>query len=164
MALLSELKVMFDTNKNVDWCSADPVEEIESIGKVIDQNIEFMQPFFETKIKAILDDEEGISTEQLQALKQLVGAVVDFDWGKVEIKSANGRYYVDSDETEITSPLISTKELSEILQVPRKTIEHWVTHNHKNIPFIRLGDRTVRFNIDSIRKWLKELEDRSQKD
>lgn len=100
MALLSELKVMFDVNKNVDWCSADPVEEIESIGKIIDQNIEFMQPFFERKIKEILDDEEGISTEQLQALKQIVGIVVDFDWNKIEIKSANGRFYVDSEEQE----------------------------------------------------------------
>ena len=33
MALLSELKTVFDTNKKVDWVSADPVQEIESIGK-----------------------------------------------------------------------------------------------------------------------------------
>ena len=98
MALLSELKTVFDTNKKVDWVSADPVQEIESIGKMIDENIEFMQPFFEKKIKAILDDEEGISKAQLQALKQLVGVVVDFDWKKIEIKSANGRFYVDPPE------------------------------------------------------------------
>ena len=44
---------------------------------MIDENIEFMQPFFEKKIKAILDDEE-VSQSQLQALKQLVGVVVTF--------------------------------------------------------------------------------------
>jgi len=98
MSLLSEMKVIFDTNKNVDWCSADPVEEIEAIGKMIDENIDFMQSFFENKIKEILDDEEGISKEQLQVLKQIVGVVVDFDWSKIEIKSANGRFYVDPPE------------------------------------------------------------------
>lgn len=98
MSLLAEMKIVFDTNKTVDWSSADPVQEIESIGKMIDENIEFMQPFFENKIKEILNDEEGISKEQLQALKQLVGVVIDFDWQKIEIKSANGRFYVDSPE------------------------------------------------------------------
>ena len=57
--------------------------------------------------------------------------------------------------------LITTSEVSEICNVPKKTIEHWVLTNHKNIPFIRLGDRTVRFCKSSILSWLKEIEAQS---
>ena len=54
--------------------------------------------------------------------------------------------------------LLTSLDVSKICSVPKKTIEHWVLTNHKNIPFIRLGDRTVRFNRDSIMAWLKNIE------
>lgn len=57
-----------------------------------------------------------------------------------------------------TKRYLTYSDLSKFLNVPQKTLEYWVSTNHLGIPYIRLGARTVRFDLESITTWLKSIE------
>ena len=56
--------------------------------------------------------------------------------------------------------LLSTEQLSEILQVPKATLYQW---RHKNYgpPAIRVG-RHTRYAPDALEKWLNEQSENSR--
>lgn len=50
--------------------------------------------------------------------------------------------------------LIRVEDVAYICNVPKKTVERWVQNNHLDIPFFRLGERTLRFSRDGIYRWI----------
>lgn len=50
--------------------------------------------------------------------------------------------------------LLTYKAASELLEVPIGTLYAWV--HEKKIPHIRLGPRTVRFDLEELQTWLAE--------
>jgi len=61
--------------------------------------------------------------------------------------------YVQSLQSATEAPLISKQALARDLGVGCRTIEAWVAE--RKIPFIRLGHRTLRFNLDDVRRALR---------
>jgi len=47
--------------------------------------------------------------------------------------------------------LVSVKTLSEKLDIPQKTIRKWVYK--RSIPFYKVGQKLVRFNLKEVRDW-----------
>ncbi|MCP4656756.1 MAG: helix-turn-helix domain-containing protein [bacterium] len=52
---------------------------------------------------------------------------------------------------------ITTVQLAEWLNIPRKTVENWRTTGRPNYgpPFARIG-QLVRYNVGHVRRWLEE--------
>jgi excisionase family DNA binding protein len=61
--------------------------------------------------------------------------------------------YLESLKSATEDPLISKQELAADLKVGCRTIEQWVAE--KRIPFVRLGHRTLRFNLSDVRRSLR---------
>ena len=61
--------------------------------------------------------------------------------------------YIEGIKSAAEPPLISKQELARDLKVGCRTIEAWVAA--RKIPFIRLGHRTLRFNLDDVRRTLR---------
>lgn len=49
--------------------------------------------------------------------------------------------------------LLTTKELAESLSVSEKTIHDW---KDNGMPYIRLGQRIIRYDFDKVIKWFKD--------
>lgn len=56
------------------------------------------------------------------------------------------------------SPFLDMDEVSGYLRIPKSTIYKFTMD--KKIPFFKVG-KQIRFNKDSINKWVKKLEKRS---
>lgn len=52
------------------------------------------------------------------------------------------------------NPALTTEDVARLLNVSSKTIQRKVAR--REIPFVRLGPRTVRFDPDKIERWLEE--------
>jgi len=52
--------------------------------------------------------------------------------------------------------ILTRKEVGEFLTMPIRTIDYWVTTGQ--IPFSRLGKRSVRFNRARLQEWIVERE------
>jgi len=57
---------------------------------------------------------------------------------------------------QITDQILTRKEVSTMLKVPIWTLDYLVGTGQ--IPFSRLGKRSVRFNRDRILEWFKDRE------
>lgn len=51
------------------------------------------------------------------------------------------------------SKLITLEQLSELTAVSQKTIRNWIYR--REIPFVKLNNRLIRFRCSEIEKWLK---------
>jgi len=56
----------------------------------------------------------------------------------------------------MTDQILTRKEVGEFLKIPVRTIDYLVTTGQ--IPFSRLGKRSVRFDRDRLNEWFKERE------
>lgn len=56
----------------------------------------------------------------------------------------------------IHQQLLTRKQVCELLQVPKRTLQLWM--HQGEIPFIRIGRRSVRFDRERLDQWLKERE------
>ncbi len=56
--------------------------------------------------------------------------------------------------------LLTINEVSEYFQISKKTI-----YNHRNygLPFIKLGKKTIRYNLNAVSKWFEEYNKKSKK-
>lgn len=52
--------------------------------------------------------------------------------------------------------ILNRKQVSELFQLGLRTVDYLVSTNQ--IPFSRLGKRSVRFNKDRLLKWFEERE------
>jgi len=52
--------------------------------------------------------------------------------------------------------VLTTKEAAELLKMPKRTISYLIQTNQ--IPFCRVGKRTVKFSKDRLWEWFKERE------
>ena len=52
--------------------------------------------------------------------------------------------------------VLTVKEAAEMLKVPARTVQYLVGTNQ--IPFFRVGKRSVRFNTDRLEEWSRERE------
>jgi len=57
-------------------------------------------------------------------------------------------------ETLGTDRLLNVDELAAYLGVSHQSLRHMV--HRRQIPFIRLGERRIRFDLDEIRTWLDD--------
>ncbi|MFA5388222.1 MAG: helix-turn-helix domain-containing protein [Candidatus Omnitrophota bacterium] len=53
----------------------------------------------------------------------------------------------------IQKRLLNADELSQMIDINRDTIYHWVSA--RRIPFVKIG-RSTKFDIEAINKWIKE--------
>lgn len=52
--------------------------------------------------------------------------------------------------------ILEKKDVAKMFKLPKSAIDRMV--NTGQIPFIRMGKRSVRFSKDRLEKWLKERE------
>ncbi|MCG6972164.1 MAG: helix-turn-helix domain-containing protein [Desulfobacterales bacterium] len=52
--------------------------------------------------------------------------------------------------------ILEKKDVAKMFKLPKSTIDRMVTMGQ--IPFIRMGKRSVRFSRDRLEKWLEERE------
>jgi excisionase family DNA binding protein len=51
--------------------------------------------------------------------------------------------------------LLTTAEAADYLGITTGTLEQWRSAGRHNVPFIRLGSRTVRYRVSDLEKWLE---------
>jgi len=54
----------------------------------------------------------------------------------------------------VDQQLLTRSQVCKLLQIPLRTLEHWMSLNE--IPYIRVGRRSVRFDKGRIEEWLRE--------
>jgi len=57
---------------------------------------------------------------------------------------------------ETTDEILTRKEVAEMLKLPRRTLDYLVATGQ--IPFSRIGKRSVRFSRSRLMQWLGERE------
>lgn len=57
--------------------------------------------------------------------------------------------------------LLTASEVAEILQVSPRTLASWRANNPDDLPFVRIGDRTVRYRRDDVEDFIafQDIED-----
>ena len=51
------------------------------------------------------------------------------------------------------SELLTIKEIESIFKVHRQTVYLW---RKKGMPYVKLGPKSIRFNLDDVMEWMKE--------
>ena len=59
-------------------------------------------------------------------------------------------------QTLVSDEILNRKEASEMLKIPQRTLDYLVATGQ--IPFSRVGKRSVRFTRSRLLEWLKERE------
>ena len=49
-----------------------------------------------------------------------------------------------------TQNLLTANEVAEILQISPRTLASWRANNPNDLPFIRLGNRTIRYRLEDL--------------
>lgn len=65
-----------------------------------------------------------------------------------------------------TQNLLTANEVAEILQISPRTLASWRANNPNDLPFIRLGNRTIRYRLEDLDDFLEsdEIEDDEYED
>jgi excisionase family DNA binding protein len=65
-----------------------------------------------------------------------------------------------------TQNLLTANEVAEILQISPRTLASWRANNPNDLPFIRLGNRTIRYRLEDLDDFLEsdEFEDDEYED
>jgi len=65
-----------------------------------------------------------------------------------------------------TQNLLTANEVAEFLQISPRTLASWRANNPNDLPFIRLGNRTIRYRLEDLDDFLKsdEIEDDEYED
>lgn len=50
--------------------------------------------------------------------------------------------------------LLKASEVAEILQVSPRTLASWRANNPDDLPFVRIGDKTVRYRQDDVEDFI----------
>lgn len=58
-------------------------------------------------------------------------------------------------QTLLTDPLLSTKQLSKLLDTPRRTLEAW-RFRGQGPNFLRVNSRLVRYRASDVESWLRQ--------
>ena len=60
-----------------------------------------------------------------------------------------------------TQSLLTADEVAEFLKVSPRTLASWRAHNPDDLPFIRLGNRTIRYRLEDVEEFIEsdEFED-----
>ena len=56
----------------------------------------------------------------------------------------------------VDQQLLTRTHVCKLLQIPLRTLEHWMKLNE--IPYIRVGRRSVRFDKKRLEEWLRDRE------
>ena len=81
----------------------------------------------------------------------LLKAMCGPSWGKTKrFAPFNGTFAPIKNMSDTPSELVSVPTLSQMLEIPEKTIRRWVWR--REIPYHKLG-RLVRFNVEEIQAW-----------
>lgn len=56
--------------------------------------------------------------------------------------------------------MITTKELSEYLKIHENTIYSYIK---RGMPYYKIGPKQFRFELEEVKKWLKEQTDKQEK-
>ena len=57
-----------------------------------------------------------------------------------------------------TQNLLTANEVAEILQISPRTLASWRANNPNDLPFIRLGNRTIRYRLEDLDDFLESDE------
>ncbi len=65
-----------------------------------------------------------------------------------------------------TQNLLTANEVAEFLQISPRTLASWRANNPNDLPFIRLGNRTIRYRLEDLDDFLEsdEIEDDEYED
>ena len=65
-----------------------------------------------------------------------------------------------------TQNLLTVNEVAEFLQISPRTLASWRANNPNDLPFIRLGNRTIRYRLEDLDDFLEsdEIEDDEYED
>ncbi len=65
-----------------------------------------------------------------------------------------------------TQNLLTANEVAEFLQISPRTLASWRANNPNDLPFIRLGNRTIRYRLEDLDDFLEsdEFEDDEYED
>jgi len=65
-----------------------------------------------------------------------------------------------------TQNLLTANEVAEFLQISPRTLASWRANNPNYLPFIRLGNRTIRYRLEDVDDFLEsdEFEDDEYED
>ncbi len=65
-----------------------------------------------------------------------------------------------------TQNLLTANEVAEFLQISPRTLASWRANNPNDLPFIRLGNRTIRYRLEDVDDFLEsdEFEDDEYED
>lgn len=65
-----------------------------------------------------------------------------------------------------TQNLLTANEVAEFLQISPRTLASWRANNPNDLPFIRLGNRTIRYRLEDLDDFLvsDEIEDDEYED
>ena len=56
----------------------------------------------------------------------------------------------------MNNSLMTIKDIAEYLQIKERTISSWI--NKGTIPHIKLSNKAIRFNLNTINEWLSSKE------
>lgn len=73
--------------------------------------------------------------------------------GKIEGKKSVAQFHLlgDSSRQFFDNPMLNVSQLGDLLNVPQKTVRHWVYR--REIPHYKIG-RHLRFNSHEIQQWI----------
>ncbi len=54
-----------------------------------------------------------------------------------------------------TQNLLTANEVAEILQISPRTLASWRANNPNDLPFIRLGNKTIRYRLEDLDDFLE---------
>ena len=57
-----------------------------------------------------------------------------------------------------TQNLLTANEVAEFLQISPRTLASWRANNPNDLPFIRLGNRTIRYRLEDLDYFLESDE------